>query len=269
MPFADRPDCRLFYSEIDATPPWADDCETVLFHHGVSATGALWSDWIPELCDRYRIVRFDTRGFGRSVPLPPGAGWTTERMVADIMAVADAAGAHRFHLVGESAGGTMALAATLAHPGRVISLTISNGAHKGTAVQNVGGRWRDQIASEGQEAWADQMMEWRFYPGGLPEAKRRWFRDVHATCSTDAALGLADLLLRTDLSADVERIACPTLILSPDSSPFIPVAVAADLHARIAGSELQVFPHARHGLPMSHGRACAQAMRAFLERRCR
>jgi pimeloyl-ACP methyl ester carboxylesterase len=40
-----------------------------------------------------------------------------------------------------------------------------------------------------------------------------------------------------------------------------------DMHARIAGSELQVFADARHGLPCSHGAACGAAVRAFLDRR--
>jgi pimeloyl-ACP methyl ester carboxylesterase len=112
------------------------------------------------------------------------------------------------------------------------------------------------------------MMEWRFFPGALTEAKYRWFHDQQAECSAAATLGLADLLLRSDLSAAVGGITVPTLILHPDSSPFIPVEIAADLHARVPGAELQVFPHAKHGLPLSHGRDCAAVLRDFLERRC-
>ena len=39
MPFIDRPGCRLFYSVVDVTPPWVEADETIIFHHGVSATG--------------------------------------------------------------------------------------------------------------------------------------------------------------------------------------------------------------------------------------
>ena len=267
MPFVDRPGCRLFYAVVDVTPPWAHDPPAIIFHHGVSATGALWSDWIPVLCGEYRLVLFDTRGFGRSTAPAGDAAWSTELLVGDILAVAEAQHLRRFHLVGESAGGTVALATALSHPERLLGLAVSNAAHTGGAVRNVRGLWGERIAGGGQEAWAAQMMEWRFFPGALPEEKRRWFFEQHATCSAGATLALADLLLRTDLSDQVKAITTPTLILSPDSSPFIPVEIAADLHAKIAGSELQVFPHSRHGLPLSHGRECARALRRFLRRR--
>jgi pimeloyl-ACP methyl ester carboxylesterase len=268
MPFVDRPGCRLGYHVIDATPPWVKNPPTIIFHHGVSTTAALWSDWVPVLCDAYRLVLFDTRGFGRSTPLDEALPWSFELMVGDILAIAEAEGLQRFHLVGESAGGTAALAAAVAHPGRLLSLTVSNAAHRGSAVRNVRGLWSERIAAAGQADWATQMMEWRFFPGALTEAKYRWFHDQQAECSAAATLGLADLLLRSDLSAAVGGITVPTLILHPDSSPFIPVEIAADLHARVPGAELQVFPHAKHGLPLSHGRDCAAVLRDFLERRC-
>lgn len=45
------------------------------------------------------------------------------------------------------------------------------------------------------------------------------------------------------------------------------LAVMEEMHAGIAGSELVVFPAARHGLPCSHGAACGRSLRAFLDRR--
>jgi pimeloyl-ACP methyl ester carboxylesterase len=270
MPLLDRPGCRLSYRVIDVTPPWAEDPPppAILFVHGVSTTAALWSDWIPPLCDAYRLVLPDTRGFGASAPHDEGMGWSFELLVWDILAVAEAEGLRRFHLVGESAGGTAALAFAAAHPDRLLSLTVTNTAHQGHQVRNVRGHWAERIAARGQADWADRMMDWRFHPGALPPAKERWFREEQARCSAAATLGLAELLLRSDLTAALPRITAPTLVMSPDASPFIPVPVAADLHARIAGAELRVVPHSRHGLPFSHGRDCATTLREFLARRC-
>ena len=129
------------------------------------------------------------------------------------------------------------------------------------------GIWNERLGLDGRDAWVDQMMQWRFFPGALPEPKYRWFRHLQLTCSAEATTGIAALLLRTDLSDRVPGIQAPTLVLSPDSSPFIPVAIAAALHGRIPGAELQVFPHARHGMPLSHGRECAAALLDFLTRR--
>ena len=267
MPYVDRPGCRLAYKVLDVTPAWVTSPETIVFYHGVSVTADLWGDWIPVLCKAYRIVTFDTRGFGGSSPHDLDIPWSMELMVADLVAVADAAGLARFHLVGESAGGTAALAAAIAHPGRVTSLTVSNGAADGTAIQNVRGVWNETLGEGGRNAWVEQMMQWRFFPDALPAAKYEWFRRQQATCSAEATTGIAALLLRTDLTDRVAEIGVPTLILSPDASPFIPVGVAAALHAQIPGAELQVVPRARHGMPLSHGRHCAKSLLAFLRRR--
>jgi pimeloyl-ACP methyl ester carboxylesterase len=152
MPDVERPGCQLAYELLDVTPPWVEHPETIVFYHGVSVTAALWSDWIPVLCNDYRILTFDTRGFGRSAPHDPEIPWSMELMVGDLLAVADAAALTRFHLVGESAGGTAALATAMSHPARIASLTVSNGAANGTAIQNVRGVWTEQLGQAGRDA---------------------------------------------------------------------------------------------------------------------
>jgi pimeloyl-ACP methyl ester carboxylesterase len=78
---------------------------------------------------------------------------------------------------------------------------------------------------------------------------------------------LADLLLESDLTGRLGEIRSPTLLLSPEASPFIPVQVMVQMREQIPGAELQVFAHARHGLPLSHGARCARVLRDFLARR--
>lgn len=267
MPFLESADGPLHYETIDITAPWVKNPQTILFHHGVSTTGGIWSEWLLQLADRFRIVRFDMRGFGKSAVPPEGFAWSLDGLIADALAVADAAEAGRFHMVGESIGGTVAIAAAIRHPDRLLSLTVSNGAHRGTAVRNVRGQWDRRIAEEGQQAWAAEMMGRRFFPDALSAEKFRWFERQHATCSAAVTLGLANLLLDTDLAAEVGGIHLPVLLLSPDASPFIPPAAMCDLHASLPDSELQVFAHSRHGLPLSHGRECGAALRSFLDRR--
>ena len=64
-----------------------------------------------------------------------------------------------------------------------------------------------------------------------------------------------------------DRLQCPTLLLHPDGSPFIPVSIMAALHERLPDSELNVFGRSRHGLPFSHAAQCAQSLRTFLDSR--
>lgn len=268
MAFLELDDGRLYFEVIDMTAPWVEHPETILFHHGVSTTSGIWAEWLPHLIDRYRIVRFDMRGFGRSEQAAnEQTEWTMDTMVADALAVAAAAGVERFHCVGESVGGTIAMALAIRHPERLRTLTVSNATHRGVAVQNIRGRWESVMADDGQQAWANEMMTRRFHPEALSPSMRAWFEREQATCSASATLGLANLLLETDLTPEIRRIQMPTLLLSPDASPFIPVTLMAELHAGLPDAEMQVFAHSRHGLPFSHGHECGRALRSFLNRR--
>jgi len=267
MPFVQTQTGPLHYEVCDVVAPWIEQPQTIIFHHGVGANLHIWTPWIPVLAPLYRIVRFDMRGFGRSVQPAPDSLWSFEALIDDLLRVADAVAAERFHLVGESIGGTAAIACALKAPQRLRSLTLSNAAARGGLIGNVKG-WRDIVAQAGQSGWARQMMHWRFHPDALSPEVHSWYLAVHETCSMDACLGLADLLLATDLTARLGEIQVATLLLSPDASPFIPAQAMAALHAMIMGAELQVFAHSKHGLPLSHGQRCAQVLSEFLQRRC-
>lgn len=265
MPFALTPTGNLHYSVCDIVPEWVPDPQTIVFHHGIGANLHIFAHWLPVLALRYRLVRFDMRGFGRSVVPAKEFRWSFDTLVDDLMAVVDASGTKNFHLVGESIGGTAALVCALRHPQRVRSLCLSNAAARGGLVGNVKG-WREMVDQDSQAGWARQMLEWRAFPDGLDAARRDWFEHVHATCSLDATYGLADLLLGADLTPSLRDIRAPALLLCPEASPFIPLEVMAAMRAVLPRAELQVFAHAKHGLPLSHGPQCAQALDDFLRR---
>jgi pimeloyl-ACP methyl ester carboxylesterase len=263
MPVVNHRGADLAYTVTELTPPWATHGETILFHHGVGASAETWASWLPGLADRYRLVCFDLRGHGGS-PLPPGFHWSVDDLAGDLIAVADAAGAERFHLLGESVGATVALACAAAHGDRLISVTASNGPHRGGDVQNVD-FWRGVIEKEGMAGWSKRMMDLRFHPGALPDAAWRWYEAQQATCAPSAVLDALDMLIATDLTPKLGAIETPALLLHPDDSPFVPLATMADLRAALPNARLQVFPGARHGLPFSHGPDCARALRSFIE----
>ena len=254
----------IAYEVIDHAPAWEGPATAILFHHGVASCAAAWDGWTPALVGRYRLVRFDLRGHGAS-PLPPGFEWSLDATVEDLGAVADAAGADRFHLVGESLGGTVALAFAARHPERVRSLTISNGTHLGGAIENLE-PWERLIREEGMAAWSAHLMRERFFDGALTPEMARWYEAQQTSAEPTAILGGAAMLAGTDLTPELARVACPVLLLHPDSSPFIPVEVMAALQRALPDARLQVFAHARHGLPFSHGAECAAAVARFIDR---
>ena len=253
----------IAYEVIDHAAAWEPLAQTVLFHHGLGACSAAWDGWTSALVDRYRLVRFDMRGHGAS-PLPPDFEWSLDAMIDDMKAVTDAAAAARVHLVGESTGGTVALAFAARHPERVLSVTVSNGTHQGGAIENLA-PWRRIIDEEGMAAWSAHMMGQRFFDGTLTDAMRRWYERQQASAEPRAILDAAAMLHGVDLLPELGRVTRPVLLLHPDSSPFIPVETMAALKRALPDARLQVFAHARHGLPFSHAAECAAAVAGFID----
>ena len=264
MPDVQVRDCTLHYALLDTTLPWIGQPETIVFYHGLGANALIWRGWVPMLADRYRMLAFDMRGHGRSAHPDAGAPLDLDMLVDDLFAVADAAGVGRFHLVGESIGGTLALLAGLRAPERLLSLTVSNGTHAGGSIANLDD-WKQIIDARGMSGWSEHMMQARFFPGALSEAMHAWYARMQAQVSVDFLLRAVHLLAGADLSPWLSRLTMPVLLLHPDSSPFIPVSLMADLRARLPQSRLQVFAHSRHGLPFSHADLCAEALREFLD----
>ena len=266
MPFTSTGHGDLHYEIVDHVAPWHQPCEAILFHHGIGASAAIWAGWFPALADAHRLVSFDMRGYGRSHIPGPDFAWSLDLLVEDLLAVADAAGLQRFHLVGESIGGTVALAAALARPQRLATLTVSNGAHLGASIQRVEA-WRRQLDEGGVKAWSDAFMRDRFHDDALSPEEHTWFAAQQEQWPQESILNALRVLIGTDLSSRLKDIGCPTLLLHPDGSPFIPVPVMAELHRLLPDAELNVIGRSRHGLPYSHAGQCASLLRDFLDRK--
>lgn len=99
--------------------------EPVLFLHGNLATATFWEETMLALPDRYRAVAPDLRGYGGSDPnvtidATRGFGdWAD-----DVLALADALGWDRFHLVAHSLGGCVAWALLALQPQRIATATL-------------------------------------------------------------------------------------------------------------------------------------------------
>jgi len=264
MPDAGTAHGTLRYDVVDLVAPWREKRLPILFHHGIGASAALWAGWQPALADAYQLVTFDMRGYGRSTIPAADFQWSLDLLVDDLFAVANAAGHQRFHLVGESIGGTVALAAALARPARIATLTVSNGAHLGASIQRVEA-WRRQLDEGGSKGWSDAFLRDRFHDDALSPERRAWFAAEQEKWTRASILNALGVLIGTDLTPRLADIVCPTLLLHPDGSPFIPVGIMAELLKGLRDGELNVFGRSRHGLPFSHAVQCSEVLRTFLD----
>ena len=218
MAFVETAHGALYYEVIDRVVPWEQRRDPILFHHGIGASAGIWTEWIAALADRHPIVTFDMRGYGRSVIPAPDASWSLEQFIADVFAVADAAGLTRFHLVGELIGGTIGLAATLARPERIATLTVSNGGHLGASIQRVD-EWRRQLDELGVKAWSDIFMRDRFHDDALSPERWAWFAAQQEAWTPDAILSALAVLVGTDLAPQLPEIVARCYCFTPMAAP--------------------------------------------------
>lgn len=106
------------------------DGRLVVLLHGFPQTSASWSPTIEHLAAAgHRGVAFDQRGYSPGARPVGVEHYAVDHLVADVMAVADEVGAHRFDLVGHDWGGAIAWHVAGRHPDRVRTLTVASTPH--------------------------------------------------------------------------------------------------------------------------------------------
>jgi len=98
------------------------DGEPVILLHGFPETSHMWTALLPVLAEAgYHCIAPDQRGYSAGAR-PEGVDqYATTTLVSDVMAIADAAGFDRFHLIGHDWGAAVGWRAVMAHPDRIVS----------------------------------------------------------------------------------------------------------------------------------------------------
>jgi pimeloyl-ACP methyl ester carboxylesterase len=110
------------FTALAAGPP---DGPLALLLHGWPEFASSWTEVLLALGSAgYRAVAFDQRGYSTGARPAEVEQYAPDHLVADALAVADAQGARRFHLVGHDWGGMVAWALASAHPERLLSLAV-------------------------------------------------------------------------------------------------------------------------------------------------
>ncbi len=106
-----------------------EDAPPVILLHGFPESHRTWRGIAPLLQDRFRLVMPDQRGFGASDQPQEVEEYRTDKIVAELFALADALGVERFSLVGHDWGGAVAWAAAIKGDPRIERLAIVNAPH--------------------------------------------------------------------------------------------------------------------------------------------
>ena len=236
--------------------------------------GAGWSRdwWDDELCDRFvatglRVVRYDQRDTGESTHWPAGApGYSGADLAADALAVLDALGVDRAHLVGLSMGGGIAQEIALTTPERVASLTLIATTAVDPRVGRLPGPTPELAATFADgapepdrstpESAVEALVEAeRPYAGAgtFDEARVRAIARRVVARSRDLAAGAANQPPARGGSAGPDDLSAlaglPVLVVHGDADPLFPVEHGRALAAAIPGARLLEIAGMGHQLP--------------------
>jgi pimeloyl-ACP methyl ester carboxylesterase len=119
MPYAQNGSVRIYYEVAGSGP-------SLLLHCGFVGTLDDWADagYLAALTDRYRVLRLDPRGQGRSDKPHDSSAYGTRERIGDVLAVLDAEGIERVHYWGYSLGGWVGFALGVFAADRIASLVI-------------------------------------------------------------------------------------------------------------------------------------------------
>lgn len=223
--------------------------------------GATWSMdwWEDELCHLLaeqgrRVVRYDQRDTGRSTSYPRGApGYTGADLVTDAIAVLDAFGIGRAHLVGLSMGGGIGQRLALEHRHRLATLTLISTTPIDPAIEGLPGMTAELRATFEEERpepdWADRDAVVTYIvegerpyagPGTFDESRLRALVERVVDRTNDIAACMANHFLLDDaMTADAglgQLRGLPTLVLHGTADPLFPLAHGRATADRIPGA---------------------------------
>ena len=221
------------------------DGPVVMLSNSLASNLGMWDWQVPALAQRYRVLRYDSRGHGRSAP-PPGP-YSIELLADDARALLDALEISRAHFCGLSKGGMVGQMLAPWHPERLISLVLCDTA----AHLPPKSLWDERIKTvqeRGLAATVDATIDrWftRAFQERAPEAVEK-VREMIRTTPVEGYAGCCAAIRDMDQRESIRGITVPTLIIVGADDPGTPVAAAELIHERIRGSRLAVLPEAAH-----------------------
>lgn len=256
--FAEVNGTRLFYEAMGSGPA------VVLLHGGLNDS-RLWDEQMGALARRFRVVRYDLRGFGRS-NAERVEFWPTE----DLRALLDFLKIERATLVGLSLGGIVAADFALEHPGRVERLVLVGPGLRGAGLppDEKANAARRVGASEGPEKYFEAFMESDLLAGlrARPRARAAMRRMMVENYKANAYISAGYSQSPEPPTAErLGQIRAPTLVIIGSLDGRNLQTIADTLAAKVPGARKVTIRGASHHPPVETPREFNRALLAFLE----
>jgi len=251
--------CRLAY---ELTGP--ETATALVLSNSLGTDRSLWDRQVIAFTERYRVLRYDTRGHGASAA--PDGDYTIDRLGRDALSLMDEAGLRQAHVCGVSIGGLTALWLGIHAPDRVLRLVLANTAARIGSLEF----WTERMRvarTEGLEALAEVTMQ-RWFTERFRTADPAMIARMRATMLEVPAagyLGCCAALRDADLRELAPRVQAPALVVTGAADVATPPAAGEALAAAIPGARTLAL-EAAHLANVEQAPAFTAAVLAFLER---
>ena len=249
-----RDGTRIAYAVCGNGPPLL--CAQHWVHHlDHDWNSPIWRPWLEMLSRRHSVIRYDWRGCGLSDR--EGVEFAPDRYRDDLTAVVEAAGIDRFAMLGMAQGARIGMAYAATHPERISRLVLyqpstgGRGAPGRDPKQAEAERTRFQAMELG---WQNHEQAYvRFFtsmyiPGASSEQVCAYNDLLRLTTSPMNAMAIQRSFHMTDVSREVPKVRCPTLVLHSRDNAIVPFDEGRAVASLIPGARFVGLNSSNHVL---------------------
>lgn len=240
--------------------------QTVTLIHGVGADLNSWDPVVRVLEVRFRVLRYDLRGHGRSSK-PPGP-YHLGDFADDLRALLDSLAVKTTHVAGFSLGGLVAQAFALTYPKRLDHLALISAVANRTAEEKASVRRRVENLKRGRLEINVSLAAERWFSEDFrlkhPERVEKRLKQLREN-DPDAYMAAYRVFAEGDLGQRLHELKQPTLIMTGQHDPGSTPRMARFMHAQIAGSKLSILPGLCHSVLVEAPELIAQNLKDFFE----
>lgn len=234
----------------------------LVLSNSLGTTLDMWEPQVAQLAAQFRLLRYDTRGHGKST-VGPGR-YTIARLGRDVVALLDHLHIERAHMCGLSMGGITGMWLALNHPERIDHLVLSNTA----AYIGPASNWTSRVATVQRDGLASiaAAVVSRWLTPGFADLHPERVAGLEAMLKATSAEGYVASCLAvrdSDLRTEVANITTPTLIISGSGDLPTPPSDGRFLNMSIPGSTFMQLD-AAHLSNQEQPQRFTDAVRSFL-----
>jgi 3-oxoadipate enol-lactonase len=245
-----------------------DAGDPLLLVMGLGGSLDFWEFQTPVLARTHRVCVYDNRGIGRSDK--PKGPYDVRTLADDAVAILDACGFGRAHVVGLSMGGMIAQELAIRHSDRVGALVLAatyakpdDDVKRSTTMPTSD---VDPNAVDPRQLFK-MMMGMTLTPEFIAREKA-WLRTLLeralTTWTIEGFTAQLAAALAHDATAELGRIEAPTMILQPSADRLIPPRASDELLRLIPGAKLVRFDNGSHGFNVEQADKFNRAVLDFL-----